>query len=65
MTQIINGYAQPDIVAKKGTEKVAVFVETPSSLKKNATALKRTWLWIGEHEPNTRIDLVQTVSRKK
>ncbi len=63
MTKIINGYAQPDIVAEKGEEKIMVFVETPTSLKQNAQALKNSWLWIDRHEPNTRVDLVHTVPR--
>lgn len=63
MTRIINGYAQPDIVAEKGEEKIMVFVETPKSLKWNVKALTRSWLWINKHEPNTRVDLVHTVPR--
>ena len=63
MTKIINGFAQPDITAEKGNEKIAVFVETPGSLRTNARALGRSLEWFRENEPGTRVDLVQTVPR--
>ncbi len=63
MTKIIDGYAQPDIVAEKGNEKIMIFVETPNSLKVNAEALSKSWSWLQEHESSTRVDLVQTVPR--
>ena len=63
MTEIINGYAQPDIVATKGRTKIAIFVETPHSLKANVKALTKSFLWYKNNEPNTRVDLVHTVSR--
>lgn len=64
MTKIIDGYAQPDIVATKGKEKIAVFVETPHSLKANSKALFKSFLWYKENEPDTRVDLVHTVPRR-
>ena len=63
MTRIINGYAQPDIVATKGDEKVMVFVEIPKSLRNNAKAIQKTLEYINATEPNTRVDLVQTKPR--
>lgn len=63
MTEIIDGYAQPDIVATKGKDKIAVFVETPHSLKANIKALAKSFLWYRDNEPNTRVDLVHTVPR--
>ena len=64
MTKIINGCAQPDIVATKGKEKVAIFVETPHSLKANIKALIKALLWYRDNEPLTRVDLVHTVPRR-
>lgn len=63
MTRIVDGYAQPDVVAEKDGKKVVVFVETPESLRKNIAALVRSWLRIKENEPDTRVDLVHTVPR--
>lgn len=65
MTRIINGFAQPDIVAEKGDEKIMVFVETPKSLRANSRAFGKSLEWLRENEPDTRVDLVQTVPRKK
>lgn len=66
MTRIVDGYAQPDIVAEKGDEKIMVFVETPSSWKNRGLveALKKSFKWIRKYEPNTRVDIVQTASRR-
>ena len=63
MTKIIDGYAQPDIVAEKDGEKVAIFVETPSTLRYNIKAIAKSYQWLQEKEPKTRVDLIQTVPR--
>ena len=63
MTKILNGYAQPDIEAEKEGNKIIIYVETPNSFKKNIRYLKRSITWIKENEPDTRIDLIQTVPR--
>lgn len=62
MTKVINGYAQPDIVAEKGKKKIVIFVETPSTMRNREymRALARSYLWLRENEPKTRVDLVHT-----
>ena len=63
MTKVLNGYAQPDIEATKNGETIMVFVETPRSLRENARAIGKSLGWIGENEPDTRVDLVCTKPR--
>ena len=65
MTKILNGLAQPDIEATKGKEKIMVFVETSSSLRENAQALKNSFIWLKEHQPKTKFRLVHTVPKRK
>ena len=67
MTRIINGYAQPDIVAEKDNEKIVIFVETPKTLhnKEHMGAVATSWRWLQKHEPNARIDLVYTVPKRR
>lgn len=64
MTRILNGYAQPDIEATKGNEKVLVFVETPSSLVENAPALKETMSILQKRRPQPRVDVVVTKPKR-
>lgn len=64
MTKIMDGFAQPDIEATKGTEKILVFVETPDSLSRNAKELKRTLAYLKAKKPGTQVDLVMTKPRK-
>lgn len=64
MTRIIDGFAQPDIVARKGSEERYIFVETPQSLRENAGALEKTMGWLRDNKPNATVDFVQTVPRK-
>lgn len=64
MTQIIDGYAQPDVEAIKDDEHIICFVETPSTLRANAQALKKSFVWIREHYPKAKVNLVCTVPRK-
>ena len=42
MTRVINGRAQPDIVAEKDGRTLLVFVETASSLQKNLPCIFKT-----------------------
>lgn len=63
MTKIVSGFAQPDIEATKGSEKVLIFVETPGSLKANVGALKKTYHWLVENEPETKLIFIRVKPR--
>ena len=65
MTRILDGFAQPDIEATRGSGKRLIFVETHGTLSTNATALKKSIRWLKVNEPDTRVDLVMVKPRKK
>jgi len=65
MTQIINGYAQADIYATKGSDKRLIFVETNKSLEENAEALWESLLWIRDNWPDVKVDLHVLKVRRK
>jgi len=60
MTRIINGVAQPDIVARKEGQVRYIFVETPESLKANEKPLLEAWHSILQKEPTAKIEVVRT-----
>ena len=65
MTRVINGYAQPDIVATKGEKQRLIFIETPESLKKNAHALGKTLGWLAQagHKAEDTEVLIEHIGR--
>lgn len=65
MTQIVDGYAQPDIEAIKGNEHLIYFVETPNTMKVNAPAIKKSYIWLSKYCPNARVNLVYTVPNRR
>jgi len=46
MTRIIEGFAQPDLVATKNGRKCLVFVETFGSFRENLPAIVKTLEWL-------------------
>lgn len=50
VTRIIDGIAQPDIVAQRGDETKFIFVETSESLNQNREALKRFLDWYSDKD---------------
>jgi|TARA_Y100000310_G_scaffold328100_1_gene395627 hypothetical protein len=65
MTKIIDGFAQPDIEATRGSEKLYVFVETPDSLSEHAGAIKKSIVWFKDHAPGATTRLVVAKPRGK
>ena len=67
MTKIVEGYAQPDIVAEKDNKKIAIFVETPYTLhsKGHMRSIAKSCQWLKKHEPNTEVQLIHTVPKER
>jgi len=58
MTRVVDGYAQPDIDAYKGRERLVYFVETRETLATSAPAIVKSMAWLKENDYGTQTKIV-------